>query len=76
MGIPKMPKVPDPAPAPPPPPQLSSTAVLGSAQDQELAAAKAAGRGMSGTILTGPNGLFDGIGATPKAKSSLIGAGA
>lgn len=76
MGLPKMPKVPEPAAAPPPPPQLSSTAVLGSAQDQELAAARAAGRGMSGTILTGPSGLFDGINSTPKAKSTLIGAGA
>lgn len=73
MGMPKIPSPPPPTPAPPPPAQLSSSAVLGSAENQSISAARAAGRGFSGTLLTGPNGLFD-LNATPKAKPQALGA--
>lgn len=77
MGMPKIPSPPTPAPAPPPlaQSQLSSTAVLGSAENQQIAAARASGRGFSGTILTGPGGLFNlsDTNPTPKAKPQLIG---
>lgn len=74
MGLPKIPAPPAPVAAPAPPPQLSSTAVLGSAENQQIAAARSAGRGFGGTLLTGPNGLFD-VQGTPKAKPQLVGAG-
>lgn len=69
-----MPKVPDPVAPPAPPPQISSTSVLGAAENQSISAARASGKGFSGTILTGPNGLFD-IGTTATKKPTLIGAG-
>jgi hypothetical protein len=75
MGLPKMPSVPAPVTPPPPPAQsqLSSSAVLGSVENTQLAAQRAAGRGFGGTLVGGAtaNPAID----LTKTKPQLIGAG-